>query len=296
MSQILPSNHDSRTTSICILGLGLIGGSFALALKKAGHQGRISGFARSPRTAEQALKLGVVDAASLDLSEAVEGAQVIMLAVPMLTMREQMLALEKIIAPTVIVTDAGSVKQPFVEDARAIFGSLKRVVPGHPIAGLEKSGIDAVQASLFEQRRVLLTPTAETDESAINLVSELWQATGAMVENLSPEHHDRVLAATSHLPHVLAFALVDMLAKQQESEEIFRYAAGGFRDFSRIASGDTIMWRDICLTNQEPISDAIDGLSKQLELLKTAIDTADADTIEAVFKRAKTSRDKHVIK
>jgi prephenate dehydrogenase len=168
------------------------------------------------------------------------------------------------------------------------------VVPGHPIAGTEKSGVEAAFSTLYENRKVILTPLAETTSSATEQVAALWALAGADVECLTPEHHDRVLAATSHLPHVVAFSIVDTLATLQESEEIFRYAAGGFHDFTRIASGDPVMWRDICVTNREAVSDVLDKLMQDLSILKEQITNADGEAIEKTFKRAKKARDSHV--
>lgn len=280
--------------TLCIVGLGMIGGSLAGALKQAGFPGKIVALVRSEATGLRGLELGLIDEFSLDAAEVVSNADMIMLAVPMLSMREQMLLIKEHLKPTAIVTDAGSVKGPFIKDARAVFMDLSRLVPGHPIAGREKTGVDAADASLYQNRRVLLTPLPETDSAATAAVRQLWETVGSEVEVLAPEQHDRVLAATSHLPHVLAFALVDTLATQQEAEEIFRYAAGGFRDFTRIASSDAIMWRDVCLTNREAILQAMDNLDVHLKQLRHAIDIGDGDAIEATFLRAKNARDANI--
>ncbi|MFK7855739.1 MAG: prephenate dehydrogenase [Granulosicoccus sp.] len=284
---------DSPPSTLCIVGLGMIGGSFAAALKKAGFSGEIVALVRSESTGARGLALGIVDRFSTDPKEVIAKADIVMLAVPMLSMREQLSAIADFLDPDAIVTDAGSVKGPFIDDARAVFGSLARVVPGHPIAGREKTGVDAADASLFEDKRVLLTPLDETEQDAINTVASLWELTGAVVESLSPSQHDRVLAATSHLPHVLAFALVDTLAKQQEAEEIFRYAAGGFRDFSRIASSDAVMWRDVCLSNRDAILESMDKLDDHLKQLRVAIESSDGAAIETIFARAKQARDNY---
>jgi len=167
-------------------------------------------------------------------------------------------------------------------------------VPGHPIAGRENSGIAAADATLYQQRRVILTPLPDTEPQAVAVVDALWRLTGAVVESLAVDHHDRVLAATSHVPHVLAFALVDALAKQQEAEEIFRYAAGGFRDFSRIASSDPVMWRDICLTNPKAILESLDLFSQHLQQIRSAIESADGASLESTIKRARDARDTYV--
>ncbi len=281
---------------ITIVGLGLIGASFALALKKSGFAGSITGVVRTARTGQRALELGAVDKIATSTADGVKDADVVLLAVPMLSMRAQLEAMRGKLPVGAIITDAGSVKGCFVDDARAVFGSLKRIVPGHPIAGREKSGVDAADPQLFTGRRVLLTPVEETEQSAIATVTHLWQLAGAEVECLSPEHHDRILAATSHLPHVLAFAMVDTLATHQQAEEIFRYAAGGFRDFTRIASSDAVMWRDVCLTNRRAVCNSIDALSEHLDRLRAAIEAGDGDIIEKTFLRAREARDTHVIK
>jgi len=278
-------------SSICVVGVGLIGGSFAQALKKSGFSGTITGVVRNQEKGREAVRLGVIDEASTELATAARVADVIMLSVPMLSMREQLEKIAPVIRPDTIVTDAGSVKNPFIVDAQACLPYLNRVVPGHPIAGKEKSGLAAVDPDLYQN---LLTPLPETDADAVDVVRMLWEKTGGIVETLTPDHHDAALAATSHLPHVLAFAMVDTLASRQEMDEIFRYAAGGFRDFTRIASGETIMWRDICLTNKESVFQAISEFEDHLSVIKTAIASGDAQTLETVFRRAREMRDRHI--
>jgi len=240
-----------------------------------------------------------VDEARIGTRAGVAGADLVMLCVPMQAMRgalEELQAARRdgTLAADAIIGDAGSVKGRFVQDARDTLGSLHRVVPGHPIAGRERSGMAAADATLYRGRRVLLTPLPETCAQAVQAVTQVWRTAGAEVECLSPEHHDRVLAATSHLPHVMAFALVDALARQQEAEEIFRYAAGGFRDFTRIASSDPVMWRDICLTNREALLTAMDALGEHVAALRAAIERGDAAAIEATFTRARDARDAFV--
>ena len=272
----------------------MIGGSLAGALKKNGFEGHISALVRRESTGERGVALALIDDYSTEPDRLIPHADIIMLAVPMLSMRQQMHAISEYVTENAIVTDAGSVKMPFVNDAQAVFGNLSHVVPGHPIAGLEKTGVDAADSSLFSNKRVLLTPVEQTLPEAVKRVQQLWEIAGANVENLTPEHHDRVLAATSHLPHVLAYALVDTLATQQEAEEIFRYAAGGFRDLSRIASSDPVMWRDVCISNRQAILQSMDSLDTHLRALRSAIESSDADTIEATFARAKAARDKNI--
>jgi len=283
-----------NVNTICVVGIGLIGGSFAQAIKQSGFTGSITGVVRDAQKGREAVKRGVVDNATTDIAQAASVADLIMLAVPMLSMREQLELIAPVIQPHTILTDAGSVKNPFIDDARACLRYLNRVVPGHPIAGKEKSGLDAVDPQLYQDHRILLTPLPETDDDAVQLVQSLWERTGGIVETLAPDHHDVALAATSHLPHVLAFAMVDMLASRQEINEVFRYAAGGFRDFTRIASGETIMWRDICLTNKQPVYQAISEFEAHLSAIKTAIANDDAQTLETVFRRAREARDHHI--
>jgi prephenate dehydrogenase len=279
--------------TLCIVGLGMIGGSLAGALKKAGYEGSITALVRSAHTGKRGVELGYIDTYSTEAVQVIPDADIVMLAVPMLSMHSQMLSIKPYLKNQAIVTDAGSVKGPFIRDALSALGSLQRVVPGHPIAGREKTGVDAADIDLYHERRVLLTPTDGVDVDAIESVKFLWEMAGAAVELLAPEQHDRVLAATSHLPHVLAFALVDTLATQQEAEEISRYAAGGFRDFSRIASSDAVMWRDVCLTNKDAILESMDRLDTHVKQLRSMIETEDGAGIQAVFERAKNARDKY---
>ena len=278
---------------ISIIGTGLIGCSFGLAIRQAGFTGTIVGFARQAKTLEEAVSIGAIDESTTDIATAVRGADLVMLTVPMMAMRSVLVQLKDHLGAHTIVTDGGSVKASFVSDAREVLPSMQYVVPGHPIAGRELSGPLAADPELYRDRRVLLTPTHETLPAATAAVEALWQMTGAVVEQLDADHHDRVLASTSHLPHMLAFGLVDMLATRQESEEIFRYAAGGFRDFSRIASGDPTMWRDICLTNKKELGVALNELIDNLQRLDAMIEASDGDALGALFDRAKKARDKH---
>jgi prephenate dehydrogenase len=217
---------------------------------------------------------------------------VILLAVPMGAMASVLTAIAPTLGPDTIVTDAGSVKGSFVTDAHRILGSLARVVPGHPIAGTERSGVDAAFAELYRGRRVILTPAEETEPEATDTVERLWSLTGANVERLSVEAHDRLLAATSHLPHMLAFGLVDALARGDDPGAVFRYAAGGFRDFTRIASSDPVMWRDICLANRDALLEALEAYRDDLEQLTAEVRDGDGDGLLSRFRRAKTPRDR----
>jgi prephenate dehydrogenase len=288
---------ESAVKRISILGVGLIGGSFALGLRAGGFEGEIVGGGRSEANLTRGVELGVIDRYSTDLAEAVQGADLVMLAVPMGAMRGVLEQIRPALKAGAIVTDAGSVKGSFEADARAVFAdNLARVVPGHPIAGTERSGVEAAFATLYRHRRVILTPLAETDAAATDAVAALWACCGAEVERLSIGHHDRVLAATSHLPHMLAFSLVDTLATMQERDEIFRYAAGGFRDFTRIASSDPVMWRDICVANRDALLEVTEELFRHFQTLHDAIERGDADAVHQIFTRAKAARDAHLDK
>ncbi|OYY74992.1 MAG: prephenate dehydrogenase [Gammaproteobacteria bacterium 28-57-27] len=277
---------------VCVIGSGLIGGSLALALKQVGAVADVMGCGRNSATLQRALELGIVDHYSTDIAEAVQGADMVVLSVPMLAMRDVLAQIEPVMQPGMIVTDVGSAKQSVIDDARAVLGDkLGQFVPAHPIAGTEKSGPDAAFAELFAQRRVIVTPLAENSEADVARVVAMWECVGAMVECMSAEHHDHVLAATSHLPHLLAFTLVDSLARMDESREVFRYAAGGFRDFTRIAASDPTMWRDIALANSFEISLILQQYQQELEDLQRDLQTRNAQALFARFSRAQTARE-----
>jgi len=207
-----------------------------------------------------------------------------------LAMRQQLDAMAGSLPAHTVVTDVGSVKGFFADEAVAALSHPERIVPAHPIAGRERSGMESADHTLFEQRRVILTPLEQSNATSIKTVEDLWKLTGAVVEQLDVVHHDRVLAHTSHVPHVLAFALVDALASQHDVEDIFRYAAGGFRDFSRVASSDPVMWSDICRTNPTAILESLDLFSQHLQHIRSAIEADDGDTLERTFERARNAR------
>lgn len=279
---------------LCIIGVGLIGGSLARAARRAGACREVVGAGRNEAQLRKAVELGVVDRYSTRIAEAVAGADMVVLAVPLGAMEETLRQMAGHLMPGTVITDVGSAKGSVVAAARAVFGEVPaNLVPGHPIAGTERSGVEASFAELFEGRRVILTPLAETDPQALRKVRDLWEAAGAEVVDMGVEHHDEVLAATSHLPHLLAFALVDTLARMDEGEEIFRYSAGGFRDFTRIASSDPVMWRDICLANHEAIVAMLGRYIAALEQLSGAVREADGAHLLDVFSRAKAARDRH---
>ena len=290
---------SAKINNLCVIGTGLIGGSLCLSLKKAGACEHIMGAGRSEQTLIKAKQLGIIDEYSTDISDAVKDADVIFVSVPLGAMKT---VFEKIAQgltkhgnTTAIITDAGSSKQQVQLIAEQSFGDkVSRFVAGHPIAGTENSGPEAAFAELYDSRRVILTPTADTDTDALQLITDMWLATGAEVETMDAEHHDKVLAATSHLPHLIAFGLVHCLENLEDIEEVFRYAAGGFRDISRIASSDPVMWRDICLNNQQPILDMMRRYRNELDMIYNALESGDGDKLIEVFEHAKRTRDKFV--
>ena len=277
---------------LVVVGLGLIGGSFAKGLRLQGLCGEVVGVDLDAESRRLAVQLGVVDRCESELAAACVGADVILLAVPILAMERVLAELASLDLGAAVITDVGSAKGNVVQAARQVFGArLARFVPGHPIAGSERSGVEAANAELYRRHKVILTPLAETDPQALALVDRLWRALGADVEHMAVEHHDEVLAATSHLPHLLAFGLVDSLAHQSENLEIFRYAAGGFRDFTRIAGSDPLMWHDIFLANRDAVLRILDRFRSDLDVLREAIDHRDGHHLLGVFTRARVARE-----
>ncbi len=279
---------------LTIYGVGLIGGSLARALKAAGAVGEIVGYGRSVEPLQKALELGVIDRYETDAAEALQGSDVLLLGVPVGSMAAVLSELKPHLEPQTVITDVGSTKGSVVGAAEAVFGELPpRFIPGHPIAGTEKSGVEASFAELYQNRRVILTPEANSDAEALELVRWMWQQAGAEVIEMAVVHHDEVLAATSHLPHMLAFTLVDTLARLEEHDDVFRYAAGGFRDFTRIASSNPQMWHDICLNNRDALLKMLGRFSEELSSLSAAIERGDGQTILDTFTRAKAARDSY---
>ena len=277
---------------LVVVGLGLIGGSFAKGLRARGVCREVVGVDLDAQARRLAVELGVVDCCEEQLAAACQGADVIMLAVPILAMERVLAELAKLDLGDAILTDAGSAKGNVVRAADAVFGGLPaRFVPGHPIAGSEQSGVEAANGELFKRHKVILTPLPQTDALALQRVDQLWRELGADVEHMQVEHHDQVLAATSHLPHLLAFGLVDSLAKRNENLEIFRYAAGGFRDFTRIAGSDPVMWHDIFLANREAVLRTLDVFRDDLDALRDAVHAGDGHHLLGVFTRARVARE-----
>jgi len=280
---------------LTIFGVGLIGGSLALALKKVGYCQQVVGCSRRAEHLQTALELGVIDRYTLDPAEAVKGADMILVAVPMGAMQGVFTSIAEHIEDNTVITDAGSAKGSVVAAAKAAFGEVPRYfVPAHPIAGREKSSVDAAVNDLYHDHKVILTPLKNTDANAIQRVRDMWQMAGAEVESLGVEQHDTVLAATSHLPHILAFSFVNTLAESAQREKIFHYVAGGFKDFSRIASSDPVMWRDICLENKEAILSALNDYQQNLSDLAELITHEDGEALHQAFTRAKTERDRYI--
>jgi prephenate dehydrogenase len=280
---------------LAVIGVGLIGGSLARALREAGAVGEVVGCGRGRENLERGVELGVIDRYSHDVADAVQGADVVFVAVPLGAMRDTFAAMRGHLAPDAVVTDGGSAKGSVVADARAALGEAVKVfVPGHPIAGTEQTGVEASFATLYRNRRVILTPLPENNRDAVDRVAAMWRACGAEVAEMSVEHHDEVLAATSHLPHMLAYGLVDVLARMKENDEIFRYAAGGFRDFTRIASSSPVMWRDICVANREALSRMLERFAEEMTDLAETIRRGDGAHLLEIFGRAKAARDRYV--
>ena len=274
-------------TSCGIVGLGLIGGSIAAGLKKNGSKFRVLAWDKNQQSIERGLTAGFIDE-GLDASQVLE-ADIVVLALPVRSLAEVVPSLN--IARGVI-TDVASVKRYVLDTFSSMLGSVPRnFVPGHPIAGSEQHGVAAANPDLFVGHRVILTPINETDEAAIDSVAELWRSLGATITFMSPEHHDQVLAQTSHLPHLLAYALVDTLSLGGDSLDVFQYAAGGFRDFTRIAASDPVMWRDIFLTNPGPVLDALDRYIEEVGSLRRMISDGNEEQMSALFTRAKAARD-----
>jgi prephenate dehydrogenase len=277
---------------LCVIGVGLIGGSLARALREKGEVAEVVGSGRNEDNLRAAVRLGVVDRYDTDPARAVAGADVVVVAVPLGAIEPVLCAIVPHLSPEAVVTDVGSAKGSVVADVERVYGQIPpNFVPGHPIAGTEKSGVEASFSTLFQRRRVILTPLAETAAAAHHLIKRMWELTGAEVVDMGVRHHDAVLAATSHLPHMLAYTLVDTLARLDDRAEIFRYAAGGFRDFTRIASSDPRMWHDICVANREQLLEMIALFGADLSRLAEAIRSDDRDAILAIFQRAKRARD-----
>ncbi|MCB6182437.1 prephenate dehydrogenase/arogenate dehydrogenase family protein [Leeia sp. TBRC 13508] len=284
-------NNIQRIPVLAVVGVGLIGGSFALAMKKAGLVDKVIGVGRGLANLEDALHHGVVDEITTDPASAIATCDCLMLATPVGQLSHLFPLVEKHLKPTAIVTDAGSTKGNVVGFAREhLKDRLPNFVPGHPIAGAEFSGAKAAKEDLYHRKHVVITPLAESSISAVAAVSAWWAATGADVRSMTPELHDQIFAAVSHLPHVLSFALVDMLANRTNGSLFFDFAASGFRDFTRIASSHPEMWRDICLANKSALLQEMYDYQAQLSKITALLEAANGAEIESIFATAREAR------
>lgn len=276
---------------IVIFGVGLIGGSFALALRRANAVSEVVGFGRSVTTLEQAIQLGIIDRIGSDVAAEVCDADLVLLATPVGQMAELMVRIAPYLGAHTLVTDGGSTKGDVVAAVHANLGDkVAQFVPAHPIAGAEQSGAAAARAELYQGKKVVLTPLPENSPASVARVRQGWEACGAVVSELTPQQHDSVFAAVSHLPHLLSFALVHDLAQREDRDLLLSFAASGFRDFTRIAASSPEMWRDICLANREALMSELQQYTAELNVLSQALEQRDAARLEAVFSEARKVR------
>ena len=277
---------------ICIIGVGLIGGSLAKALKKEKFVKTIVGFSRNEENLKIAKKLKVIDDYSLKIEEALKGANIVLIATPVNSFKNIFELIKPHLTQEMIISDVGSTKGSIFNAAKEVFGFIPtNFVGAHPIAGKEKNSVCESEETLFKNKRVIITPVENTDKNALKLIKNMWQQTGALIETMSIAKHDEVLAMTSHLPHILAYALVDDFIENHP--EAFNYTAGGFKDFSRIASSDAVMWRDICLNNAQEIIKQVEQYKKTLDKLVLLIKDNEEEALEKIFSNAKEQRDNH---
>ena len=284
---------DFTLNKLVIIGVGLIGGSFALALRKAGMVKFIVGVGRNKENMQRALSLGVIDKIADNPASAMQDANFVLLAMPVGQTTNIMAQIAPHLGSETILTDVGSTKQDVIAVAQSYLAdNIRNFVPGHPIAGAELSGVGAAQADLFRDKHLILTPLAETAAHAINQVVKCWQSCGAQISQMHADEHDKVLAATSHLPHILAFTLMNFLRSSNENnpENLLRFAGSGFRDFTRIASSSPEMWRDICLANREALLTQIDAYKDALTSLQENLASSDAQALEKTFTEAREIR------
>lgn len=275
-----------------LIGVGLIGGSLSLALKSSQSVNHVVGYARNEDSLKQGVRLGILDSYNVSLEAMVADCDVIVLAVPLGAIQSILKQIAPHLSVDSIVTDVGSAKSTVVDAAKAeLSAHYAQFVPGHPIAGTEKSGVDSGFKELFEQRRVILTPDENTSKDALEVIKNMWSDCGALVEQMSVERHDQIFAATSHLPHMLAYSLVNCLSEMDDKIDIFKYAAGGFRDISRIASSDPTMWRDVSLHNKQALADVLKSYATELANLSEMVNQSQADELHEYFSRAKSRRD-----
>lgn len=276
---------------IVIFGVGLIGGSFALALKQAGAVGEVVGLGRRRETLDEAQRLGILDRIGSEAAQEVGDADLVLVATPVAQMADVFARIAPHLGPHTLITDGGSTKGDVVAAAYKNLGvKVAQFVPAHPIAGTEKSGPAAAFAELYQGRRVVLTPLPENTADSVARVRQAWELCGATVSELTPQQHDEVFAAVSHLPHLLSFALVHDLAQRDNRDQLLSFAASGFRDFTRIAASSPEMWRDICLSNREALMAELLQYANELHVLYQALEQGDAARLEAVFSEARKVR------
>ncbi|MGV3626850.1 MAG: prephenate dehydrogenase [Betaproteobacteria bacterium] len=295
----MPANKhiNKRINKLVVIGVGLIGGSFALALKKARIVNEVVGVGRSRKNLQLALRLGVIDKAETDAAQAVADADLVLVGAPV----GQMPGIFARIAPALpkhaVVTDAGSTKQDVIAAARRHLGAhFAQFVPAHPIAGTEHSGAGAAFSELFRDRNLILLPQKETKAAAVRLVREAWLACGARIVRLEAAEHDEIFGAVSHLPHVVAFALVNLLAQRRDAKRLLGFSGGGLRDTVRIAGSSPEMWRDICIANRAALVPLVDGYISELEAARAALAAGDGESLEQMFSAAQKARAKWLIK
>ena len=283
--------NSSGLKKLVIFGVGLIGGSLALALRRSIQNLHIVGIDRNADSLQTAIDLGVIDEMNPPAQLAMQDADIIIIAAPVAQTPNILKSIAPHLGPNTVITDVGSTKSDVIDYAAAILGDqFTQFVPGHPIAGAEKSGVTAARADLFDGKNIVLTPTEKTTPESSRKVSEMWKQAGARVTEMSAGHHDEIFAAVSHLPHLLAFALVDDLASRPNAEELFAFAAGGFRDFSRIAGSSPEMWRDISLANREALLSEIDAYQASLQKLRDLLEQRDAQGLRDMFENASQKR------
>jgi len=290
---------DIILNKLVIIGVGLIGGSFALALRKAGLVKHIVGLGRSRENLQRALELGILDEITDDFPLALKNADLVLLAVPVGQTAKILAQIAPHLESKTIITDAGSTKQDVIAAARSfLLGHLKNFIPGHPIAGAEQSGVNAATADLFRDKNLILTPLDETDTNALERVKEIWQGCGARVSQINAYQHDEILAAMSHLPHVLAVALMNHTCSsstEDSPDDLMRFAGSGFRDFTRIAGSSPEMWRDICLANRELLLKQIDAYQNELTSMRGMLESGDGSALEKAFFDARVTRQRWLI-
>ncbi|MDI1230734.1 MAG: prephenate dehydrogenase/arogenate dehydrogenase family protein [Methylobacter sp.] len=278
---------------ICIIGVGLIGGSIARSARQQGLCNNIVGYGRKQdeKNLQAAKRLGVIDDYTLELAEAVQGTDCVVIATPVASIESIFSQLKPLWSDDAIYTDVGSTKGSVIAAAERVFGRVPdNLVPAHPIAGAEQSGVIASVGDLFVNKRLIITPVGNTQPEAVQKIQGFWEGLGSLVSVMEVQHHDSVLAATSHLPHILAFALVDMLGHKDEQSEIFQYAASGFKDFTRIASSDPTMWQDICTANKDEIIPLIEQLKDELDKIQCLLENDDSQQLFATFTYARNAR------